>query len=661
MATKRGVAVVIALAGMLAPLGAPSATAVATRTPPATAVATRTPPATAVATRTPPATTAPATRTPPAPATRTPPATTAPATRTPPASARLTQHGAPYRGAANPAAAACGGLPRFSQSTAGQIMAGKLTISPFPAATIDPRQDGDINWGLNPYNNPTWQQTFQSGSWIEMLISGYLAAGPRASAYRARAKAITKGWLAGVDVGDRDSQVLICISEGFPGQQWIDSQVADSVNWLMDHWQGAWNHGLVQDLKLMRIGCAYPPTAFGGDALTWRQTAYGQILGSFRPNRLGPSIDAQGAVNEQATGYERFVYDLWRGGVPQLKACGYTLPPGVTDRIARMPAFLAAATQPDGNLVQIGDTYAEAPPSGLPLPKDLVSVYDAGYVFGRDQWGPDGTFYSLRFGPGRQVHGHDDHMGITYYSRGQNLIVNAGHTGYEVSAYRDYIRSPQAASTLIAAGKKFRPSAPTTLVADTLTPAGQYYQFSDYAFDGPRNRSVYVHDRPDFMLVLDRSAGAHSYQQLWHLDPGLTVTRVTATSATATAPAVAATASSPAFPATAVVITRIPLPGQVVPFGSITVVKGHVNPYQGWVSRQQLQRDPAPVVIMTGKGAGAKPSTTMLTLIAATAPGTPVTASITAGPATATTYIVTVRIGVTTTALRVAPSTGTIG
>ena len=173
-----------------------------------------------------------------------------------------------------------------------------------------------------------------------------------------------------------------------------------------------------------------------------------------------------------------------------------------------------------------------------------------------------------------------------------------------------------------------------------------------------------MHDRPDFMLVLDRSAEAHVYQQLWHLDPGLTVSRVTASSATATAPAIAATASSPAFPATALVITRIPLPGQVIGSGSTTVVKGRVNPYQGWVSHQQLQRTPAPVVIMTSKGTGAKLSTTMLTLIVAVAPGTPVSASVAKSPvasAHGTVYVVTVRIGATRTAVQVNPSTGTVG
>jgi hypothetical protein len=433
------------------------------------------------------------------------------------------------RPAVDPAAQACGGLPGFNQATADEIMAGRLTIDPFPTATIAPRRDGAINWNLNPFNHPTWQQTFQSGSWIEMLIVGYLSGAPNGDAYLARAEAITKSWLAGVPIGNRDSHVLICLSEGFPGQAWIDDQIDASVTWLATHWQGPWNHGLVQDLKLMRIACAYPATAFGGDALTWRQTAMRQILSSFQPNPLAPSINTQGDVNEQATGYEKFVYDLWQSGVPVLKACGYTLPSDVLARIAKMPAFLAAATQPDGNLVQIGDTYVEQPPWDLPKPSQLVSVYNGGYVFGRSRFGPNGTFYSLRFGPGRQVHGHNDHMGVTYYSRGRNLIVNAGHTGYEVSPYRAYIQSPQAASTFIAPGQRFRPSAPTTLVADEIGSTSQYYQFTDYAFGGQRNRSVFVHDRPDFMLVLDRSCGAPAYQQLWHLDPALKVSQLTAT------------------------------------------------------------------------------------------------------------------------------------
>lgn len=149
---------------------------------------------------------------------------------------------------------------------------------------------------------------------------------------------------------------MICISQAFPGQSWIQDQIPPSVDYYAAHWMGAWNHGLKQDLELLRIGCGYPARAFGGAALRWRRTAVAQLTAAFDPNPLGPAIDAQGAVNEQATLYEDFVYNLWQQGSPRLAACGYRLPGWITARIARLPAFIAHATEPDGDLAQIGDT-----------------------------------------------------------------------------------------------------------------------------------------------------------------------------------------------------------------------------------------------------------------------------------------------------------------
>ena len=240
-------------------------------------------------------------------------------------------------------------------------MAGRLTIAPFPAVAIDPHRDGDVNWKLNPFGNPTWGQDFRSGSWIENLVAGYLAGGPQADAYLARARQLAAGWLRALPASGRDPSTLVCIAQAFPGQSWIDDQIPPTVNYYAAHWMGAWNHGLLQDIKLLRIGCGYPPGAFGGDALRWRQAAFAQLVAAFEPNRLGPAIDAQGAVNEQATLYEDFVYHLWQTALPELAACGYRLPGWITARIALLPAFLGYATEPDGDLVQIGDSYVERP------------------------------------------------------------------------------------------------------------------------------------------------------------------------------------------------------------------------------------------------------------------------------------------------------------
>jgi hypothetical protein len=530
--------------------------------------------------------------------------------------------------AASPAARACGGLPGFSAGTAGEIMAGKLTISPFPAATVDPDRDGDINWKMNPFGDPTWVLDFRQGSWIEQLVAGYLHGGRGAAAYLKRTAQITKSWLKATPVSGRDPLTLACIAQAFPGQSWINGQIAPTVNWYAAHWQGAYNHGLTQDINLLRIGCAYPAAAFGGSALSWRKTAVSQMTKSFGPNHYGPAIDAQGAVNEQATLYEDFVYNLWREGLPLLKSCGYALPGWITARIAELPDFLSYATQSDGNLVQIGDTYVERPATRPPV-HSLVAVYTAaGYIFGRSGWTPAASFYSLRFGPGREIHGHDDHLGLTYYARGRNLIVDAGHYGYASTPYRTWLLSPEAASTLVMPGAHFNPATPTTLIADKIGRYGQFYELRDSAFGGRRrDRSVLVSQRPELVVVFDRATCAGECQQLWHLDPALTVTKVTDAGAMATAPG------------TELALLHVPLPGQPTAAVSTTVARAQDNPYQGWVSHQLEQRTPDDVVEMTGHG----PTVAMLTVIVPAAPGTPVTATAT-GPKSGP-YLLTVKIG----------------
>jgi len=426
-------------------------------------------------------------------------------------------------------------------------MAGRLTIAPFATATFDPDRDGHINWAQDPFHHPTWVVDFQNGQWIEALIKAYLAGGPNADAYRDRAKTLLLGWLAHVPADNKTPDTLTCSAEAFAGQSWIDNRIPGLLDYDASHWDGAFNHGLKQSLQLLGAGCAYPAGAFGGAARSWRETAREQMIDSFEPNALGPVIDAQGVTNEQSTGYANFDYGLWTTAEANLGACGLSLPGWITSRIALMPTFLAMATQPDGKLVQIGDTYVIGPRdrAGTPLqyaasrgasgtpPAQRIAVYSAGYVFGRSGWGTaatfvDQSFYSLRFGPGTEIHGHADHMGLTYYARGRNLIVDAGHTGYEQDAYRSYLLSPEAASVLVLPGVPFNPSAPTTLIHQAIGSQGQFYEFADIAFGGhPRYRSVYVDQDPDLVLVFDRASGASRYEQLWHLDPGLTVTSVT--------------------------------------------------------------------------------------------------------------------------------------
>jgi hypothetical protein len=205
-------------------------------------------------------------------------------------------------------------------------------------------------------------------------------------------------------------------------------------------------------------------------------------------------------------------------------------------------------------------------------------------------------------------------MGLTYYARGRNLIVNAGHYGYADTPYRFYLLSPEATSDLVMPGVSFNPAAPTALIRQSIGATEQFFEFHDTAFGGlPRYRSVYIDQDPDLVLVFDRAAGATAYQQLWHLDPGLKVTTVTSDYAIAQAPG------------TQLEIRQIPLPGQVIPPGSTQVTRGQTDPYQGWVSHASSQMIPASVVAVNRTG----PSAAILTLIAPTGPGAAVTAAVT--------------------------------
>ena len=82
---------------------------------------------------------------------------------------------------------------------------------------------------------------------------------------------------------------------------------------------------------------------------------------------------------------------------------------------------------------------------------DGVKVYDGGFVFGRSGFGnkrplKDETYYTLRFGPQRIIHGHNDHLSLTFWHSGRPVIIDPGHVGYAPGRDRNYVRSHEAVS-----------------------------------------------------------------------------------------------------------------------------------------------------------------------------------------------------------------------
>lgn len=526
----------------------------------------------------------------------------------------------------------------FTEATAEGLLGGALQIQPWGSVKLPILGPVvDIDWGINPFRHPSWETKFRSLRWVDTLVD--MAVEPatdpidqvRRNQARDLAEAILKDWIkdnrlydpsplpftwVGASAVAQRAEGLLCHRRAFGEPAWLDQALLDHGRFLTNHWSGTWNHGTMEAITLYRIGC------ITGDQAD-RALGKKRMVDSFKSSRLGPVLDSEGATNEQAVGYADFQYRLWHKAMRTLQACGDSVPAVMRKRVAKIPAFLAAATQPDGTLVQLGDTYKKS--AGIiggtpvqymvtkgqagPRPTKRISVYKAGYVFGHSGFGkarPFGreSFYSLRFGPARQVHGHFDHTSITYFAHGIPMLVDSGHDGYQDSANRAFLRSQAAHNVLMVAGVKPKDVA-TKLIRRKIEKDWQFYQTADRAYGMERNRSVLFAQGPDIAVVLDRTAATrtkHSFRQLWHLDPGMKVARQKR--------GVAIAQPSNGTDARLWMIP-VDLDGDRIRTSSTQVITGRTLPRQGWVSEKMLDRQKAPVVQMSSKGRSAE----MLTVL----------------------------------------------
>jgi hypothetical protein len=339
------------------------------------------------------------------------------------------------------------------------------------------------------------------------------------------------------------------------------------------------------------------------------------------------TIAADGAVGEQAPGYLPYVMALWQRALDKLQTCGRRLPTGLAQRVAAAGEFLAWATNPAGDLEQLGDTdgtpatvldptpalqFAQSAGASGSAPATTSKVYGSGWVFGRSSWSPFATslYWTQRFGPARAYHGHDDHLSITLWARGAQLLADGGHVGYPVGAYRKWLVGPYAHNVPVAVGARFNWRGASTLSAFAEGAGWTSTTVTDKAFDtSPRVRTTFVDTDAHVVLVLDkvvrRTPGG--WLQLWHLPEGATVSLRGRS---------AAVADVPSRKARLHVLTPA-LPGQVLGRGSLTTVRGAGRGnVQGWLSPRLGRKVAAPVVV----AARGQRTAAFLTVLVAGAP-----------------------------------------
>src|SRR3954452_815562 len=102
-------------------------------------------------------------------------------------------------------------------------------------------------------------------------------------------------------------------------------------------------------------------------------------------------------------------------------------------------------------------------------------------------------YWTQRFGGGRAYHGEHDHLSLTLWDRGAQLLADGGHVGYATNAYRTWLVGPFAHNVPVAVGAKFDRHAATRLTSFAQGAGWTSTVMTDTAFDAaPRTRSTFV-------------------------------------------------------------------------------------------------------------------------------------------------------------------------
>jgi len=488
---------------------------------------------------------------------------------------------------------------------------------------------GNINWRLNPYQNPSWYMWLHSLRW---LGRGITAGGQGDLTTLEHVSTIVHDWVDDNpfswkgDIGAWEStmhraNVLVCLRQAVLSgygvstlpvrYAWLDASLNDHARFLIENWGGAWNHGTDESIILFGIGCTVGSSSYRNLAV----------------DRLGQAIttaiDAEGSTNEQSTGYAQWNYWLWGRAENAMRDCNVDPGTTIARRRSLMATWIAHATDSNGFLHQLGDSevVATAADPGTPLeyvatggasgiaPTARVAMYAAGYVFGRSGWGSGGarfnteSTYSIRFGPRRAIHGHNDHMAITYTARGRTVLVDTGHAGYQSDPWRAHARGATAHSSMTT------PLAPETFPLTAMTrhlsrATSDFFEFRDVPGAGiSRFRGVLVLRNPDLVVTLDRASSktAQQFQTLWHLPSDQVATVYSRTTAIAAAPG----------GSSRTILLQVPYK-QALPRGAILVKRGQTTPIQGWHYPNIFQRTAAPTAVFARSGTSA----TILSVIA---------------------------------------------
>lgn len=296
------------------------------------------------------------------------------------------------------------------------------------------------------------------------------------------------------------------------------------------NYEGHWNHGLDQSIALLKTGYIFDNSKF-------LNCATDRILDNFRY-----SFNSEGVNNEQSIMYHDYNLHRYKIVFKLLKAMNIEVQE-IDSLIDAASLFLLHSLNPEGIYSNIGDTVSRYPikesrnqyinylvtkgASGVKPDIGLKEIYKAGYIYGRTSWSYNDkpSYYTIIYGPGRLVHGHNDHMSITYHSDSKDIIIDGGFHGYKGKndKLRIYFMNPDSHNVVFS--KKYRNykwNNTCTILNSFQDEDFDFYSFFDVPYDNvKRFRSILIDIENDFILTFDQifNNDDSEFVQNWNINP----------------------------------------------------------------------------------------------------------------------------------------------
>lgn len=477
----------------------------------------------------------------------------------------------------------------YRQKDVDALLAGKLAMAPHPEWTLPETP----TWREDPFHDRNWQFQFHTLRWLEPLRRA--AAKGDDAAYEMWLRWV-RDWVAQnppqspqsrwawADMADGVRALHLCqavpvVEKRSPELlERLELAIRTHAEHLADpaH-MGKANHALHQVESLFVCGRVL------GDERLWR-------LAMERMSALlFEQYDEQGMNAEGAVAYHHNNVLWWERALKRVKREKLERPSGA-ERLDRAHEGIAHATRPDGTYVTIGDTDAMTPEAleaqhpatdyvwtkgrAGKAPASTTALYEAGWVFARSGWGDadrpyaDQSYYTVRFGPSRRVHGHADGTSVTLSARGVNWVVDPGKYDYSTSTPRLHFVSRAAHSVMTLDGHRLQNRAQVDLVRRTFAASHHDLLLTDSSF-GRANltRRIVWSTSGEYMVVIDEANTSRAVRALqrWQLGPEVEA-RIDGQEVHLRSG------------------DRVALISVVVDGAQLSAVRGQESPFDGWVS-----------------------------------------------------------------------------